>query len=306
MSGSFYDVIILGAGPAGLQAAIHAARRKVSVLVIGQPSKSSAYKAHIENFCCTANQSGAEMLDLGRAKAVEAGAEFLKQDVMSIGAEDGRYLVETASGEKLESHALIMAMGISRNKLGLSGEKELVGRGVSYCVDCDGPFFKNEPVAVVGSGSAAAGAALTMLFYASAVHLVCDTLDVDTYLSEKLHESEVRLHEGRKVTRILGEDAVSGLEMDDGTKVDVAGVFIELGAKGAVDFAGRLGIQLDETMKYIAVNRKQETNLPGAYAAGDICGPPWQVAKSVGEGCVAGIEAASYAAASKRAGVDTG
>ena len=307
MTGSFYDVIILGAGPAGLQAAIHAARRKVSVLVIGQPSKSSVYKAHIENFCCTASQSGAEMLDLGRAKAGESGAEFLEQDVMSIGADDDKhYLVETAGGETLKAHSLILAMGISRNKLGLSGEKELVGRGVSYCVDCDGPFFKNEPVAVVGSGSAAAGAALTMLFYASKVHLVCDALDVDAYLSEKLHESEVQLHEGRKVTRILGDDAVSGLEMDDGTKVDVAGVFIELGAKGAVDFAGRLGILLDETMKYIAVNRKQETNLPGIYAAGDICGPPWQVAKSVGEGCVAGIEAASYAAARKRSGRDIG
>ncbi len=306
MTGSFYDVIILGAGPAGLQAAIHAARRKVSVLVIGQPSKSSAYKAHIENFCCTASQSGAEMLDLGRAKAVKDGAEFLEQDVMSIGAGDDHYLVETAGGEKLKAQSLILAMGISRNKLGLSGEKELVGRGVSYCVDCDGPFFKNEPVAVIGSGSAAAGAALTMLFYASAVHLVCDTLDVDGYLSEKLHESEVKLHEGRKVTRILGEDAVSGLELDDGTKLDLAGVFIELGAKGAVDFAGRLGILLDETMKYIAVNRKQETNLPGVYAAGDICGPPWQVAKSVGEGCVAGIEAASYAAGRKRAGRDNG
>lgn len=81
-------------------------------------------------------------------------------------------------------------------------------------------------------------------------------------------------------------------------------VFIELGATGAVDFASRLGILLDETMKYIAVNRKQETNLPGVYAAGDICGPPWQVAKSVGEGCVAGIEAASFAGRRKRSGQD--
>lgn len=302
MTEKFYDVIILGAGPAGLQAAIHAARRKASVLVIGQSKKSSAYNAHIENFCCTATQSGAEMLEIGIAKAGESGAEFLDTEVMALNTDNGHYTVETASGEALKAYALIFAMGISRNKLNLAGEKELVGRGVSYCVDCDGPLFKKEPVAVVGCGSAAAGAALTMLFYANEVHLVCEKLDMETFLAEKLRESDVVVHEGRKITQIKGEDAVSGLVLDDGEELAVTGVFIELGAKGAIDFAARLGILLDDTMKYIAVNKKQETNLTGIYAAGDICGPPWQVAKSVGEGCVAGIEAAAYAVKRKREG----
>ncbi len=295
MSEQLYDVIILGAGPAGLQAAIHAARRKVSVLVIGQPSKSSAYKAHIENFCCTASQSGAEMLEIALSKAAEAGADFLEKDVMALDTDNGKYVVETAGGDVLKAHSLVLAMGISRNKLNIEGEKALVGKGVSYCVDCDGPLFKDETVAVVGCGSAAVGAALTMIFYASKVHLVCADLDVEAFLAEKLRESDVLLHEGRTVNRIQGSDAVSGMVLDNGDELTVTGVFIELGAKGAVDFAGKLGILLDDTMKYISVNKKQETNLPGVYAAGDICGPPWQVAKSVGEGCTAGIEAAAYA-----------
>ena len=88
--------------------------------------------------------------------------------------------------------------------------------------------------------------------------------------------------------------------LDDDTELAVNGLFIEQGAKGAVELTVNIGVMLDETMKYIAVNKKQETNLPGVYAAGDICGPPWQVAKAVGEGCVAGLEAAGYAQKRKR------
>jgi thioredoxin reductase (NADPH) len=97
------------------------------------------------------------------------------------------------------------------------------------------------------------------------------------------------------VISIVGKDSVEGVVLDNSEKINVDGVFIELGAKGAMSVAGNLGIEMDEaTMKYIATNKKQETNVPGVYAAGDIAGLPWQVAKAVGEGCVAGLEAAAY------------
>lgn len=291
---NFYDVIILGAGPAGLQAALHAARRKVSVLVIGKTAKSSAFRAHIENFCCLEGQSGGEMLELARTKAEASGAHFLEEDVMTLDSDKDAYIVEMESGRQLKSYSLILAMGVSRNSLGLPGEKGLVGKGVSYCVDCDGLFFRDEPVAVVGGGSAAVSGALTLMFYAGEIHLICKQLEVGESLARNLKDSDIVVHEGRKVVQINGEDSVSGIKLDDGTELSVTGLFIELGAKGAVELAGNLGISLDETMQYIAVNKKQETNLPGVYAAGDICGPPWQVAKSVGEGCVAGLEAAAY------------
>ena len=302
MSGAFCDVIILGAGPAGLQAAIHAVRRKASVLVVGKTIKSSAYRAHIENFCCLEGQSGEEMLNLARAKAEASGAEFREEDVTALDTDESHYTVDVESGARLSAHALVLAMGISRNTLGLANEKGLVGKGVSYCVDCDGPLFKNEPVAVAGCGSAAASGALTMVFYTDEIHLICENLEVGEHLAQHLRQSDVEVHEGRKVDKIKGDDRVEGLVLDDGTELDVNGLFIELGAKGAVGLAGALVVMLDESMKYIGVNKKQETNLPGVYAAGDICGPPWQVAKSVGEGCVAGMEAAAYARKLKRRG----
>jgi len=137
---------------------------------------------------------------------------------------------------------------------------------------------------------------LTLLFYAEEVHLICEKLDTTDYLIEKIKESAVQVHEGRRIVEILGDESVKGVELDDGTRINGGGIFIELGAIGLTTLAVTLGVGLDrETMKYIETNKKQETNVQGVYAAGDICGPPWQVAKAIGEGCIAGLEAAAYA-----------
>lgn len=296
MTGKVYDVIILGSGPAGLQAAIHAARAKVSVLVMGKPSKSSLHRAHIENYCCMERTAGKDLLQQGIQQAEAAGTNFMYEDVVKVSQEDQWFIIRNESGKDLRCRALILAMGISRNKLRVPGEKELLGRGVSYCVDCDGGFFRNEPVSVVGNESAAASGALTMTFYASHVHLVCDQLEISEALAYQLSESEITIHEGRKVTEITGQEQVEGLLLDDGSRLDVKGVFIELGAKGAIELASALGVAMDpESPQYIATDKKQRTNIAGVLAAGDICGLPWQLAKAVGEGCVAGLEAAAYA-----------
>ncbi|RJR42703.1 MAG: NAD(P)/FAD-dependent oxidoreductase [Desulfobacteraceae bacterium] len=302
MKNEQYDVIILGSGPAGLQAAIHAARRKASVLILGRIGRSSAYSAHIENYCCVDGGTGAELLKQARKKAEESGAEFVEEDATELELRDGVFQVSSEGGNQVEASAVILAMGIARNKLNVKGEKEFFGKGISNCVDCDAGFYRGESVAMVGSGSAAVTGALTMLFYAKEVHLICDRLEVADYLIEKLKESPIAIHEGRRVAEIVGDQTVNGVVLDDGSTLKVGGVFIELGAKGATALAGGLGVALDsETMRYIATNKNQETNVPGVYAAGDICGPPWQVAKSVGEGCVAGLEAAAYAKKRKSA-----
>ncbi len=295
MARETFDVVVLGTGPAGLQAAIHAARAKVSVLVLGRSGQSSLFKAHVENYCCLPTFAGPQMLEDGRRQAAEFGAVLRDEDVVEVTPEGAGYLVRTEGGEVL-AKALVLAMGVSRNRLGVKGEKELLGKGVSYCVDCDGGFYRGQAVAVVGGGSAAVSGALTLLFLASQVHLVCRELSVSEVLASRLRESAVRLHEGRWPTAIEGQDQVRGLLLDDGQALAVSGVFIELGAKGAVQLAGGLGVALDpETMRYIAADKRQATNLPGVWAAGDITGPPWQMAKAVGEGCVAGLEAAAHA-----------
>jgi thioredoxin reductase (NADPH) len=291
-----YDVVILGTGPAGLQAAIHAGRAKVSVLVMGREKKSSLYKAHVENYCCLGHVSGEDLLKQGVHQATDSGAHFLNEDVVKTSQEDDWFVISTESERIIKTRTLIMAMGVSRNRLGVPGEKEFLGRGVSYCVDCDANFYKKSRVAVVGNESAAVSGALTLLFYAKEVHLVSEQLKVSDRLDYQVRESDVHLHLGRKVKEIIGEEKVEGLILNDDQKLHVDGVFIETGAKGAVELAATLGVAMDDDkFRYIVTDKEQRTNIPGIYAAGDICGPPWQVAKAVGEGCVAGLAAARYA-----------
>lgn len=297
-----YDVIILGTGPAGLQAAIHAARKKVSVLVLGKETRSSVYHAHVENFCCIFNIAGEEILNTGRQQAANFGAELLEEDVLNILPEGQHFKVISENGTELICAALIVATGTTRNKLGVSGEKEFLGSGVSYCVECDANFFKDEDVAVVGGASAAVGGALTLLEYAGSVHLICDKLDVADALAAELKKSDVIIHENEKVKEINGDTRVKEIVLANNSRIPVSGAFIELGARGVVELAAHLGLQFDDEMKYIDTNKKMETNVPGIFAAGDICGPPWQMAKAVGEGCVAGLSAAGYVKRLKRSG----
>ncbi len=226
-----YDVVILGTGPAGLQAAIHAARRKVSVLVLGKERKSSIYHHHVENYCCILQTTGEDIITAGRHQAASFGAELADEDVLSI-------------------------------------------------ADAPAGF---------------ASGALTMLDYARTVHLVCGQLEVGPALAAEVRQSRIVRHENSRVEQISGREAVEAVVLEGGTALAVQGVFVELGAKGVMGLAGLLGVRLDDEMKYIQTNKKMETNVPGIYAAGDITGPPWQVAKAVGEGCVAGLEAAGYA-----------
>ena len=289
------DVVILGTGPAGLQAAIHAARRKASVVIFGKPVKSSLFHAHVENFCCLFSVAGEDMLRTGREQAVRFGAKIVEEDIMTV-TQDGRLFSLTTEGrQSIRCKSLIIATGSTRNKLGVPGETALLGKGVSYCVECDANFFRNQEVGVIGGESAAAGGALTLTGTASKVHLICKQLQVVDSLREEIEQSDIIVHQGASVEKIDGDKEVTGIVLKGGAPLPVKGVFIELGAKGVMELAAELGLRLDDDAKYIHTDKKQKTSVPGVFAAGDICGPPWQMAKAVGEGCVAGLEAASYA-----------
>jgi thioredoxin reductase (NADPH) len=292
-----YDVAIIGCGPAGLQAAIHAAGKKAKVVVFGKPERSSLFKAHVANFCCFEEViAGKDLLQAGRRQAKGFGSVFVNQDIIETRNENSRFALVTESGETFGSKALILTMGIARKKLRVKGEKELVGRGVSYCVDCDANFYRGMDVAVVGNESAAATGALTLLSYAKQVHLVCPKLTITDSLYDQLENSEVRIIRDAWVKKIIGTKEVEEVLLTNGQSLKVNGIFVELGAKGAMELAANLGVTFDaETFSFIETNKRQETNVPGLYAAGDITGQPWQIAKAVGEGCVAGIRAAEYA-----------
>jgi len=289
-----FDIVIIGAGPAGLQSAIYAARSRTRVVVLGRVKKSSLAEAHIENYCCLdETQHGLDFLKTGIEQARKFGAEIFEEDVLKIEKKDGKYLAKTESGSELIAKALIIAAGVRKNRLGIKGEKEFLGKGVSFCVECDVNFFKGKKVAVIGNGSAAASGALLLLAYGNQVYLICDELNVEDRLAGQIKASGIEVLKGTKAKEIKGKNKVEGLLLENGKSLNVEGVFIELGSKGTIGLLGKLGIELDD-FGFIKTNKKQETNVVGIYAAGDVCGPPFQVAKSVGEGCVAGLNATQY------------
>ncbi|PIE60098.1 MAG: thioredoxin reductase [Desulfobulbus propionicus] len=301
MADTLYDVVIIGSGPAGIQAAIHASRKKIRVLLLGRIENSALYGAHVENYAFVPGVTcGNDLLETGLKQATSFGAEYLQEDVLKIMENTPYFLVTTESGRTIQSRAILFCMGVAKNKLGVSGERKFIGKGVSYCVDCDANFYRGATVAVTGGKSAAVDGALTLLDYAEKVYLISDNIDVSKELMAKLKESKAEVINSR-IIEIQGENTVQRLELANGETVETEGIFIELGAKGALELATQVGVMLDtESFKYIQTDGSQQTNISGIFAAGDITGPPYQMAKAVGEGCVAGMEAANYAKTQKR------
>lgn len=285
------DVAIIGSGPAGLQAAIHAARKKVKVAVVGHVEGSALAKARVENYFAVASAEGSDMLGAGRDQARRFGAVFFDEDVVKLGREGDGFRLVTDHDRQIRSKTLILAPGISRTKLGIAGEKEFLGRGVSYCASCDCNFFRGKAVAVVGDESVAAIAALLLREYASKVYWIARKLKVAEPLLEKVRSTDVEIRAPVSPRRILGSEMVTALELENGETLPVDGVFIELGAMGSIELALEIGI-IPDPSGTIPVDADCRTEVAGVFACGDVTGPPWQLAKAVGQGCLAGTNAA--------------
>jgi len=287
-----FDVAVIGAGPAGLQAALHAARKKVKVCVLGKMQNSALLKAEIENYFGTEPRSGREMLEITAKAAAGFGAVLLEEDLLNIEMEGESFKLKTESLKEITVKAVILAPGISRKKLNVEGEKEYHGLGVSYCATCDCNFFKKKTVAILGDASMAASAALLLREYASKVYWVAKDFKASAELMDKVKATDIEMVQAWP-TKIHGDQVVRGMTLDNGRDLTLDGVFIELGAKGVADLAMEVNIFPDDN-GYIAVNRHCATDTPGVFACGDVTGLPWQLAKAVGEGCVAGLSAASF------------
>lgn len=287
------DVVIIGSGPAGVQAAIHASRRKVSVLVAGKAAASAAAGTEIDNYFGTGRVSGDALIAEGMRQAESTGAVFLGQNVISASREGEAFRLGLEDGTEVNARSVIIATGISRKKLGIPGEKELFGKGVSYCAVCDCNFYRGRRAVIVGNESEAAVSAEMMTGYASETSWVAWDVQANPALVAKAEAAGVRVY-GSKPKAILGEGKVESLELEDGTLIPTDGVFIELGARSSADLAMDLDVmpEMDDT---IQVDCDCATGVPGVYACGDVTGRPWQVAKAVGQGCVAGTNAAAYA-----------
>jgi len=288
------DVVIIGCGPAGLQAGIHSSRKKAGTLIIGKLKNSALDGAHIENyFGISGKTDGSELLRNGLAQALSFGCRHIDMNVTSAIKDGDIFRVTIESGEEITCRSIIISTGISRKKLNIPGEKELLGKGVSYCAECDCNFYKGLRVAIIGDESEAAISSELMTKYASEVYWISGNISADKNLINKASGAGVKII-AEAPREIRGKANVESLLLKGGSEIGVDGVFIELGGKSSSNLAMDLGVmpELDDSIK---VNNRCETSVAGVFACGDITGEPWQLAKAVGEGAVAGHNAAERA-----------
>lgn len=290
-----YNVIILGAGPAGLSAAVYMARANISTLVLGLPDGSRASWAHnIENYLGFPDGiSGKEFKERSVAQAKKFGAVIVEEEVIASNySENGGFYVETSKENRYEADFLILALGLSVKPSGVKNEVEYIGKGVSYCSTCDGFFYKDRPVVVIGNKDLAAKEALDLVPFASKITVISHEkkFDMSENFLNKLKLNNADLVTG-KAHEIVGDnEKVNGVLIDNNEIIAADGVFFALGNMGSLDIARFLGIEINEKSKAVLVDKSMRTNIPGIYAAGDCTGEPYQVSTAVGEGAIAALE----------------
>ena len=292
-----HDLIIIGAGPAGLGASIYASRYKLNHLVIGEEIGGQVVEAsRIENWAGYESISGKELMEKFRLQTEHLGAQIIQGTVDKINKKEGYFEVMCENlGKTFKAKTIIFALGMRPRKMEIPGEDNLVGKGVSYCATCDAMFFRGKDVAVIGGGDSAATAALHLAEFANKVYLVSkqDDVKIEPSWMEKIDQNgKIEKVPMECATEIEGDKKVSGLRFKcaDGEKeIAVEGVFIEIGSVPGIGVAKEIGVELDD-QEYIKVNPDQSTNVENIYAAGDVTTGSnkfRQIITAVAEGSVA-------------------
>ncbi len=294
-----YDLIIIGAGPAGITAAVYAARKRMNFIVVtNDVGGQTAWSGDIENYTGYQFITGPDL--------VRKFEEHMKQykiivkerePAVDINMAGGIVRVKTSERE-YEAKALIIASGKVSRELGVPGEKELKNKGLTYCATCDGPLFSGKNVAVIGGGNSALDAALQLMKIAKHVYIINNTtaLGGDAVMREKVEaDGKATVMNSAQVTAIFGEKFVSGIKVkrdDREEMIAVEGIFVEIGLIPTSSFAK--GIDKNKRGE-IKVNCKNETNIPGIFAAGDVTDiSEKQIVIAAGEGSKAALSAFKY------------
>lgn len=298
-----YDLIIIGAGPAGVSAAVYAARQRLQILLIskdlgGQVAKKAV---DIENYPGFEKISGPELVDLYKKQLEANELQVTLEEVISI-TKPGHFLVKTKSGKEYEAVAVVVTSGAKSKLINVPGEEEFSGKGVSYCSLCDGPVFKNKIIAVVGGGNNGFESALFLSNYVPKVYILeyGEKVNADAENQELVAKhSSIEVITNAKVLRIEGkvfvnaifyEDRLSGKEV----KLDVSGVFVEIGYSPSTGFLGDL-VELNEKQEIVFDPKTLATKTPGLFSAGDCNVSKYkQIVMASGQGAVAALSAYEY------------
>jgi len=297
------DVIIIGGGPAGLTAAIYAARGGLKTVVIESmmPGGQAAATERIDNYPgFTEGISGFELTNSFYQQALHQGAEFIFENVESMDL-TGSIKKVTTSQQTLEAMAIIVAAGSKPRFLGVKGEDTYHGRGVSYCATCDGAFYKEKKVAVVGGGNAAIEEGTYLTKFASQVYIIHRRNEfraAHIAIEKAKGNPKVKFILDTVVEEIQGDDKVQKIiiknaKTQEKDELEVDGVFVYVGTQPNTKFAADY-FETDER-GYIITNERLQTNIEGVYAAGDIRNTPLrQVATAVGDGAIAAVQVEKY------------
>ncbi len=266
-----YDLIILGTGPAGLAAAVYAARYKMNFLVIGALSGGTVTQAHmVENYPGIEGVTGIELGKRMADHAKKLGSDIAADLIKKIEKKDGYFVLH--GSKEYETKRILLAIGAERAKLKIKGEDELLGKGVSYCATCDGPFFKNKTVCVVGGGNAAVTSALYMAELAEKVYLIYRGTELKAepaWIENLESQKNIETIYNANINEIQGKNNVEGTVLDTNRKIETDGVFIEIGSTPNKALIAGLGLKTDNR-GYITVDSELKTGAKGIWAAGDI------------------------------------
>lgn len=289
-----YDLIIIGAGPAGITAGVYAARKRISLLVITKDiGGQTAWSGDIENYTGYQFITGPDLAAKFEEHMRQYGIEVKEpEEVVDIKRIDDEIHVKTDKGE-YEARTAIIASGKFSRELNVPGEKEFKNKGLSYCATCDAPLFSKRVVAVIGGGNSALDAALQLMKIAKRMYLINITprLGGDAIMREKVQKSDmVTIMNSTQVTAVFGDKMVTGMKVKREGKEEllpVQGIFVEIGLIPNTKFAGDLE---KNEFGEIKINSRNETNIPGIFAAGDVTDvPEKQIIIAAGEGSKAAL-----------------
>lgn len=282
-----YDLIIIGAGPAGLSAAIYAARYKLKTLVIGKiPGGLAGEASEVCNYPGFEKTTGMSLMIKIIKQVKDLDVEIKNESVSELKL---GFSVKT-NRETYFAKKIIIATGSERKKLGIPGEKEFAGRGISYCATCDAGFYNDKVVGVVGGSDVALTAALLLSKFAKKVYII--------YRKEKFGKAEPiwveQVKNNKKIEpifnsnilKLIGKDKLTGIKLDNEKMLELNGLFIAVGSVPNIELAGQIGVKIEG--KYIRTDKFQKTNIDGCYAAGDVTNNPLkQIVTACGEGAIA-------------------